>query len=49
MEQFEVKYLKHSLFETAKTIKTTVNKAELIELLKNGMVSVISAERRLNV
>ena len=49
MEQFEVEYLRHSLFESAKTIKAIVDKAGLIELLKNGMVSVVRAERQLNI
>ena len=45
MERFEVEYLKHSIFKSAERIKVVVGKDGLIELLCNGMVSVLTAER----
>lgn len=43
MENYEVEYLKHSLFEDCKTIKEIVSKGQLINLLASGMITVISA------
>jgi hypothetical protein len=45
VEYFKVEYLKHSLFKPAEKISERVSKSGLIELLRDGMVSVISAER----
>jgi hypothetical protein len=40
-DMYKVKYLKHYPFEDAHVIYSDVTKTELIELLKNGMITVM--------
>ena len=40
---YEVEYIKHSLFEEYKELKEIMSKEQLIKLLTQGMITVTSA------
>ena len=45
MDRYRVEYYKHSLIDELKRVAAEVSKAELIELLNNGMVTLNNAQR----
>ena len=46
---FEVEYLQHNIFHDCTKNKGIYNKEDLIRLLQDGMVTVISAKRISNI
>jgi len=45
MEEFEVTYIVHSLFEEFKKQTEIVTKVRLIKLLEQGLITVLEAKR----